>query len=244
MEKEEKLNKLRQIEENCMLFRWKYMGNKVSNQFISISNLRLETLQFKDGSIMLNQSVPVVIMSKGRPSVVMHSSNVTHITTGSRGGIVITGCNLRDDEEGHIPKATGDFLITKDTPDDILDVALDIAQRDYVPGIDMRMPELFRCSANHNKLKPALSKELLQLLNLDFDDVTIEELQEAFARKIGEFSIQTSIGYIIPYSYIHAGGMIVVDGRCLTKAGSVVYKRSLDFFNRYCENHKWEIKQL
>ena len=242
MEKTEKLDKIRAIDENQVLFRWRYLGNKVAGQFISITNLRLEIVQLKDGNILLNQAAPVVIMRQGRPYVIMKSDNITHITTGIRGGIVISGCSLREGEEGHVPKMTGSRYLNEESDIEDINTVYSICEEDPYPGIDMRMPELFRCSANYDKFKPAMSTDLYNILGLS--NPTTEEVKQAFIDNISTFAVKTAVGYIVPYSYIHSGGMIVVDGRCITKTGSVVYKRSLDFFDRYCENHKWEIKQV
>ena len=242
MEKEEKVNKLKSIEEPQVLFRWRYLGNKIAGQFISITNLRLETVQIEKGKVLLSQSAPVVIMHQGKPLVIMKSDNITHITTGLRGGIVISGCSLREGEEGHVPKMSGSRYLNEESSVDDINIAYDMCSEEPYPGIDMRMPELFRCSANYSKFKPAMSPELYDVLGLY--NPTTDVVQRAFIEDISKFSIKTAVGYIVPYSYVHAGGMIVVDGSNITRTGSVVYKRSLDFFKTYIRNKKWEIETV
>lgn len=243
MDKLEKLEKIKQIKEDCILFRWRYLGNKIAEQFISITNLRLEIVQFKGDQVLLSQAVPVVAMRLGKPDVILQSDNITHITTGIRGGIVISGCKLRADEEGHKPKMSGSRYINEESSYDDIDTVADIIKQAPYPGIDMRMPELFRCSSNVVKMKPSWSQDLLDVIGGTEQDST-EVLFDKFMHFLSNFSVKTSIGYVIPYNFIHAGGMIIVDGTSITRNGGVVYKRSLSFFKQYVENHKWKIQLL
>lgn len=240
----EKFNCIRTGQDR-VVFGYRYVRQKIEN-YISLSNLRLEALQVKDGKVMLTSAAPVLDISHSKGTVAFCDKDVCFITSGPRTNIVIRTKYLKEGEEASPVSSCFSVELTEDSPIEQLRRAVMFGTADAYPGIDMREPEMFRCSKNPERFRLNFNAQLSELLNIsetEFKDA--DKLKQRFLQNIDNLSCKTAEGYVVPFEWIYAGGMVIADAHNMGKLKpNVFFTRSNDFFKNWAAAKGWSITTL
>lgn len=240
----EKFNSLKEGPEK-VIFGYRYIRQKVED-FVSISNLRLEILQVKDGKVMLSSAVPVLDINYGKGSIAFCDKDVCFITSGPKANIILRNKHLKPDEEASPVSYCYNMLLNENSQISYLKKAVTMANAPAYPGLDMREPEVYRCSKNPERFRLNWTKGLSEALGIGNNKVKDNEtLKKLFLEKLDSLAIKTEEGYVVPFNWIYAGGMIIADAKNMGKyQPSVYYKRSVDFLRNWAAARNWSITTL
>lgn len=242
-QKIEKINNAKQMQDR-VLFAWRFKDRKLEGKYVSLTNLRLEVLQIHNGRMLYTQAAPILKCVRGSNEVCYYDNNVMIITAGKRAGITVLAETLKDGEEAHLASMLGTVEITNDTDTNYINKAYTMLVDGGYPGRDMRVPQLFRCTKQPKSLKVNYTTDLLKLIKAPAG-ATSDQLENCFVNSINKIGTATSSGFVIPFEYVYAGGMVVADGTGVTKNGtSYMQERSYDFFQQYVKFHDWKIQLI
>lgn len=223
-----------------VVFCYKYVWSRIDD-YVSLTNLRLEAIQVRDGKVFHTQAAPVLDVNHGKPRVAFADSGIVQVTSGPRSNIVLRERLLHANETAAPVPFCGTREITESSDEKELQVVYDFLTSAAFPGVDMRMPQLFRITKNPERLRLNITPGLLQALDLD-PGTPSKEIQDAFMNRLPSISAQTSEGYVLPFDWVYAGGMIAASITGIGKhKPKVLYTRGMDFFRNWCAAKQWSI---
>lgn len=223
-----------------IIFGYRYYWS-VMDDFISLNNIRLEIYQLGNGRVLHTLAVPYLASNHGKSEVVFSDHGMVQITTGNRGSIVTKDIRLKPDEDANPVAHCGTTEIDENASEKELGAFYAVAVGAALPGLDMRMPDVFRLSKYPERLKFNVCSSLLQSLNLPAG-TSLQKLQEEAREHIKELSVATSCGYALPFDWIHAGGMCAVSKVGIGKKVKLWHTRSADFFRNWCCAKGWDVE--
>ena len=225
-----------------VVFGYRYVRQKIEN-YISITNLRLEILQIKEGKVMLTSAVPVLDISHNKGTVAFCDKDVCFITSGPRTNIIARTKYLKEGEEATPVSFCYAEELTEDSQFDYLKRAVMFNSAEVYPGIDMREPEMFRCSKNPERFRLNFNTQLADLLGVsDTEFKNANLLKEKFLQKIDTLACKTQEGYVVPFDWIYAGGMVIADASFMGKLKpSAFFIRSNTFLSHWVVAKGWNI---
>lgn len=243
---EQAMEKLKSMQQspNKVVFGYRYIRHKIED-FISISNLRLEVLQIKDGNIKFTSAAPVLDIAHSKGSVAFCDKGVCFITEGARANIILRTKYLKENEEA----APVSFCYSKDIDEnssieEIKKAAMFNSAAAY-PGLDMREPDLYRCSKNPDRFRLNLNQGLVDALGVSKGIKDEAHLKQLFMQNLDALAIKTEEGYVVPFNWIYAGGMVIADAKHMGKLKpSVFYTRTNEFFKNWVTARGWNIDTL
>lgn len=225
-----------------VVFGYRYLGRRFDGM-ISITNVRLEIVQAGNGKVTHTLAAPVLSVQRGRIGIRFCDSNLMQVTTGGRAGILIRSEDLRSDEQAHEPGHFGTEEVTENSDEKVLHTVYDFLTGAAYPGYDMRVPALFRVSKNPERLRLNITSELLSALELPAG-TNSKVIEKTFLERLDAVAARTQEGgYIFPFEWIHAGGMVCADAKQMGHAKpAVLFTRSGSFFSNWCKANNWQIE--
>lgn len=242
MEIENLLQKLNSIQKAppAVIFGYRYYHSKLDG-YVALTNLRLEILQINNGSVLYTLAAPVLEIRHGKSFIEFHDKDLVLPLEGPRTGILLRHCYLNENEAASPAPNCESVEITADSDFKHLQRVIDMYERPAYPGIDMRLPPFFRCTKNPSRLRLNYVPELLEALGLP-SGASADTLKEAFMQNIHSVAYPTSEGWVVPFDWVYAGGMVVCPAADLGKAKpKIQYIRSVDFFRNFIRAKSWGI---
>lgn len=235
----EKFESLKQ-QEGVAIFGYRYYHSKLAD-YVSLANLRLELLQIGKGKVLYTLAAPVMEVSRGSCSIKYDDCDLVVPQNSDRAGIVIRNRYLRDGEDAAPVANCGTWELTEDSDERLLYRAADMAGKPAYPGTDMREPPYYRCSKNPSRIRLNYNADLLAALGLA-PTVRAQELKEAFLNKLSQVASPTDEGWVVPFNWVYAGGMVVVPANDMgKKCPKVLYRRSTDFVRNFAAAKGWNL---
>ena len=236
----EKFKSLKE-QQGTVLFGYRYYHSKLAS-YVSLTNLRLEILQVGKDKVQYTLAAPVLEVSKGSCSIKYDDSDLVIPTDSDRAGIVIRNCYLNEGEDAAPVPNCGSWEIDEDSDERYLTRVVDMFSKPAYPGIDMREPPYFRCSKNPGRIRLNYNSDLLAALGLPAT-VNSQVLKKTFMDKLQQVASPTDEGWVVPFAWVYAGGMVVVPANDLgKKCPKVIYRRSSDFLRNFTMAKGWKIK--
>lgn len=227
--------------ESKVVFNYRYYYSKVQDDYIAITNLRLEVVQVGNGRLLYTLAAPTLDTYQGRLSVGFADSGLLFITSGHRENIIVRESTLKPNESASPVSHFGTKEVTENSKSDILERVYDMLKAPAYPGIDMRVPDMYRLTKNPEKIRLNISPELLSALGIE-DTRSYQEINRVFLDKIDTIASLTSEGYAIPFDWVYNGGMVCASASEISKTKiGVLHTRSLEFFKRWVIAKKWRI---
>lgn len=224
-----------------VIFGYRYFKSKFQG-YVGLSNMRLEMVQIKDRKVKHTMAVPVLEVRYGKCYVVFCDNNVMNVLTGPRANILLRSRFLKSDEVASPASHCGTQEVTLDSDLSLIERCVMFATTPSYPGLDMRVPQLFRCTKHPDRLKLVTSPELLQTIGLPAGS-SIEDIKKAFVENISSIASPTDEGWVVPFQWVYAGGMIVADSSTLGKVKpAILYSRTPEFVENWARAHRWEIQ--
>ena len=223
------------------LFGWRYFNHKLED-YVAISNLRLEMVQKLPDKILYTLAAPVMEVSHGKAEIRYYDKDLVFVTKGRKANIIMRSCYLKDSDEAVPAPSCGTVEVTEDSDERYIERVTDLFSNPAFPGLDMRVPDYFRCSKDPSRLRLNFSASLRQALGLP-SNVTAEELKEAFMENLQNVASATSEGWVVPFEWVYAGGMVVVPAVNMGKRRpKLVYVRSNQFVENFIKANQWKIR--
>lgn len=243
MELGQKLQKLESIRTGSprVIFGYRYCSSKLDD-YVSLTNLRLEVVQVDQGKILYTLAAPVLEVRHGKNFVEFHDRDLVIPTTGPRANILLRDKYLKDGEAAAPAPLCYTVEVTSDSDERILTRVCDMCSKPAFPGIDMRMPAFFRCTKNPSRLRLNYVPELLEALGLEAG-ISQADMKEAFLDSLQTVATPTDEGWVVPFEWVYAGGMVVTSSVNLGKRSpKILYVRSPQFFRNYVSAKGWVIE--
>jgi hypothetical protein len=237
------LQKLESIREgpDRVIFGYKFCGKTVAD-YVSLTNLRMEIVQVNQGQIMHTLAAPVLEVRHGKSYIDWHDSDLVMPTTGPRANIILRSRYLKKDEQASPASNCRAVMVTEDSDERLLNRVIALCSKPAYPGIDMREPSFFRCTKNPERMRLNYVPELLAALGLE-SGVSADVLKEAFMAAINTVTIPTEGGYVVPFEWVYAGGMVVTPALDLGKLfPKTLYVRTPQFFQSYVAAKQWGLQ--
>ena len=227
-----------------VIFGYRYINGKLAEDYVALTNLRLEVVQISDRRVMYNLAAPVLEVRHGKSFIEFHDRDLVIPTEGSRSNILLRSKYLKQGESATPAPKCFYEEVTADSDEKLITRVLDICGKPAFPGIDMRMPQFYRCTKNPSRLRLNYLPELLDALGLE-SGCSAEELKEAFLGSLQAVARPTNDGWVVPFEWVYAGGMVVTTSLDLgSRIPRLVYVRSNQFFNNYVKAKNWVIECL
>lgn len=246
MTDEEVLDKFEDLRKtgSVVVYGYRYFKSKIEN-YISISNLRLEIIQVNKGRVLYTLAAPILQVSHNKNKILFTDNKLVVVTDGPRANIVLREQYLKDGEEASPVQHFGTTELTVDSDIKLLKyVVEEVYRQGHIAGIGIRLPMFYRCTKNPERLRLNFNETLLENLGLE-TNCGSAKLKEAFLRNIDTLASKTEKGYVIDFSWVNAGGMVVA---LATAIGS---KRPIEtdirlpaFFNNSVKANGWEIELI
>ena len=243
MELAQKLQKLESIRRGPprVIFGYRYCSSKLAD-YVSLTNLRLEIVQVNNGQVQYTMAAPVLEVRHGKNFVEFHDRELVIPVDGPRANILLRSRYLKTGETASPAPMCFTAEVTSDSDERILSRVCDICSKPAFPGIDMRMPVFYRCTKNPSRLRLNYVPELLQALGLEAGTAQ-EDLKSTFLSSLHSIAIPTDEGWVVPFEWVYAGGMVVTAIADLGKrCPKVLHVRSPQFFNNYVNAKGWLLK--
>ena len=238
----DKMVRLRRLED-IAVFKWSGGHKRIADDYLLLSNLRLNVLTCTNGRVFYSSAAAIVYNVHGRPVVSFRDKDLLTIVNGSnRMGINVPSgmlkpgeeaaptrfCEWREVDEDHCPKWLEQRI-------------MGMATSTVYCVSQIRMPDLYRISKKPETLKPIFTSALIKAIGGEKGDST-ETLMQKFHDNLDLFGIYNSEGYIVPNEYICAGGCCVVAARGIPAAtGSIVFSMPLKSFVADVSRLHWDI---
>lgn len=238
-----KMNRLRRLED-AAIFRWTGGHKRIADDYILLSNLRLNTISCSQGRVFYSSAAAVVYNVHGRPVISFRDRDLLTVIAGSNraginlpSGMLKTGeeaaptrhCEWREVDEDHCPPWLEKRIMSMTTST-------------MYCAYSMRLPDLYRISKKPETLKPIFSSKLIAAIGGKRGDST-EILMQKFHDNLKLFGTYNADGFIIPNEYICAGGCCVVAARGIpAAAGSIVFHMPLRTFVADVSRLHWMIE--
>ena len=236
----EKLKTIKQAQPQ-VIFGYRYCHTKLDN-YVSLTNLRFEALQISPDKLLYTMAAPVLEISHGKSFIRFHDKDLVIPTEGDRAGILLRSCYLKEGEAASPAPGCATVEVNEDSAERYIERAVDIFTRPAYPGIDMRLPPFFRCTKNPERLRLNYVPGLLNALGIN-TKVTAAALKKAFIDNLDSIAATTDGGWVVPFDWVYAGGMVVAAAENLGKKGpKIFYTRSLSFFKNFIKANGWEIE--
>lgn len=234
----QKLNSIRAAPQQ-VIFGYRYFHSKIDG-YVSLTDLRLEALQIGE-KLLYTMAAPVLEVKHGKSFIDFHDKDIVLPTTGDRAGILLRACYLKEGEAASPATGCGTVEINEDSDPKHLLRAVEIYEKPAFPGTDMRLPAFYRCTKNPSRLRLNYAPDLLAALELE-NGVSAEELKKVFMEKLDTVAAPTNDGWVVPFEWVYAGGMVVAAAENLgKKSPKIWYTRSLAFFQNFIKAHGWNI---
>ena len=238
----QQLQKLQSIKKSQpqVIFGYRYFHSKIAN-YVSLTNLRLEILQVNEGKVLYTLAAPVLEIRHGKSYVDFHDKGLVLPTEGDRAGILLRACYLKEGEPATLAPACLTVEVNEDTDSKYLQRAVELYGKPAYPGTDMRLPQFFRCTKNPYRLRLNFEPALLSALGLEAG-VSAQVLKKTFRENIETVAVPTDGGWVVPFDWVYAGGMVVASAENLgKKMPKIYYTRSVTFFNNFIKANNWNI---
>ena len=238
----DKMVKLRRLED-VAVFKWTAGHKRIADDYLLLSNLRLNTLSCTRGHVYYSSAAPVMYNVHGRPAISFRDRDLLTLVAGSnRAGINVPAgmlkageeavptrfCEWREVDEDHCPKWLEQRIMS-------------MATGTIYCAYQMRMPDIYRISKKPETLKPIFSSQLIKAIGGKKEDST-EVLMKKFHDNLDLFGTYNAEGYVIPGEYICAGGCCVVAAKGIpATTGSVVFTMPLKSFVADVSRLHWQI---
>ena len=224
-----------------IVFGYRYYKNKLDN-YIGISNLRLEITAVNKGKITYTLAAPLLQVSHGKNKVLFVDHGAVYVLDGPKANIILREEYAPEDCTVSTVAHMGTTEVTPDTDLKLLETVINRLTSPAYPGLDMRLPRFYRCTKNPNRLRLNDTAELLSALGVEVSDGA-EVIQQAFQNNLDAVAGKTSQGYVFPFEYVNAGGMIVAEANNMgNKRPTELYVRSVPWFKNYASASGWEIQ--
>lgn len=225
-----------------VIFGYRYITGKLAEDYVSLTNLRLEIVQISAGRVMYNLAAPVLEVHHGKSFIEFDDSNLVVPTEGSRSNIVLRSRYLKQGEVATPAPRCFYEEVTTDSEEKLITRVLELCSKPAFPGIDMRVPQFYRCTKNPSRLRLNYVPDLLEALGLE-SGCSAEDLKEAFLGSLQSVARPTDEGWVVPFEWVYAGGMVVTTSLDLgSRIPRLVYVRSNQFFQNYVQAKNWNIK--
>lgn len=241
MDLKTKLSRLR-TQEDIVLYKWTAGKQRIANDFIFLSQLRLNTVACSGGRITFSCAAPVLFMDRGRTTIKLCDRDVLTVLDGPRKGINVLGGFLHDDEQA-VPAQFCRRLdiVDERQPKWIASRLLSMGCSPVYPVSRIITPELFRISRNPGSLRPIFTTAMLHAIGGTRSD-SMQELMRKFQAHLDLFGARTDDGYVISNDYIATGGCCVAAARGISvRAGSYVHLIPLYQYRAEVLQRKWKI---
>ena len=236
-----KLTKLRRLDD-LVLYRWSAGQRRIADNFILLTDLRLNVLSCSGGKVRFSIAAPLLLMINGRPVIQFRDKDVMTVLNGNRKGINITSSMLHDGEQASMARHCGTRVVEDDTcPKWLADKIVSMTTTPCYPVTGIRLPELFRISKKPQTLKPVFTASLIKDVGGTEKD-GVEQILKKFYDNLELFGYFTEEGYVISYDLIISGGCCVAASNGISaRAGSAVHMMTLNSFMSEIEKRHWDI---
>lgn len=241
MELRTKLTRL-QCNEDLALYKWSAGKGRIADDYILLSNLRLNTLICDGGRVLLSIAAPVLFMEHGRPVIRFLDSDVLTVFDGSRRNINIVTRMLQDGEQA----APAQYCDNRELKDDrqpkwIESKVLSMGCSSPYPVSKFLVPEIFRISRRPETLRPIFDRTVMKVIGGERED-SVSTLMDKFQKRLLAFGCETTEGYVISNDYIAAGGCCVVASKGISqRSGSYVHSMPLSLFKDEINRRGWPL---
>ena len=223
------------------IFGWRYLNHKLED-YVAISNLRLEMVRKLPDKVLYTLAAPVMEVSHGKADIRYYDSDLVLVTKGKRANIILRSCYLKEGDEAVPAPNCSTVEVTEDSPEQYIEKVVDTFTRPVFPGLDMRIPDYYRCSKDPSRLRLNFSASLRQALGLPAN-VSAEDLKESFMENLHNVASATSEGWVVPFEWVYAGGMVVVPAFNMGKRRpKLLYVRTNQFVENYIKANQWKIQ--
>lgn len=223
------------------VFGWRYFNHKLED-YVAISNLRLEMVQKLPDKILYTLAAPIMEISHGVASIRYSDHDLVLVTKGRKANIIMRSCYLKESDEAVPAPNCLTEEVTEDSPERYIERVVDLFSKPAFPGLDMREPDYYRCSKDPSRLRLNFSASLRQALGLP-SNVSAENLKTVFMENLQNVACATSEGWVVPFEWVYAGGMVVVPAVNMGKRRpKLVYVRSNQFIENFLRANQWKIR--
>lgn len=229
-------------EDDWAVYQWTAGHKKIAEDYILLSNLRLNVISCNNGKIVYSVSAPIMYNVHGRPVISFHDRGLlTIISSPSRAGVNVQARMLRNDEEGTQTRYCEWRVVDEDhCPKWLENKILSMCTGVMYPTACVRLPDIYRISKKPETLRPIFTSSLINMIGGSRED-TAEELMRKFRAKLDLFGFFTQEGFIIPNEYICSGGCCVIGAKGVPSSGSIKFSIPLKTFVADCDRLHWEI---
>lgn len=238
----EKLERLRKLDD-VVLYKWMAGGRRIAENFILLSDVRLNVLTCSGGRVVFSSAAPVLYMDKGRPVIQFRDRDIMTIISGPRKGINVFSSMLQEGEDASETRHCEHREVVDESlcPKWLEAKILAMGTSPVLPVAQFRMPELFRISKKPGLLKPIFNSALIRDIGGTRED-SLDTLLDKFHDNLDKFGYYTEDGYVISYDYIASGGCCVVASKGITmRTGSCVHQMVAKAFRAECAKRHWKI---
>ena len=224
-----------------VLLQWGKTGKIIAGKYLSLSDIRLRTLVFRDGHVYYSNSAGIMQMHNNRAVVVFKDRDVLTTVSGRRKGVNVPAGWTEKGEDAIETRLCfrtelSDGACAKD-----MEKAEAMFRSAYYDVRGILIPPFFRITRMPETIKPVFTTELIRQIGGKKAD-SLEALQTKFLAHLEDFGEFTEGGYAIPADLVCRGGMFVV--RCCEGDGfgGAVYQLPGKVFRADLINRKWEIE--
>jgi len=238
----EKLCNLRN-RDNFVLFRWTAQKFRIAEDYIPLSNLRLNVLSCNKSQVVWSSSAPILYQAHGRPVISFRDSNLVTVLEGSKRKGTNLICSMLSEGEIAAPTRTCEYRVVEDEfcPTWLANRIIAMATEPVYPVSQIKMPDLYRVSKAPTNLKPIFSKRLIDSIGGLPEDST-KTLLDKFHKNLDLFGEFTNTGWVVPYDYVASGGCCVVAAHGIPASkGSAVHSMTLRTFLADIDRKHWQI---
>lgn len=241
MQLQEKLDRLGKLDD-LALYKWTAGKNRIAQNYILLSDLRLNVLTCNRGEIVFSSAAPVLYMNNNRSVIELRDSEVMTVLDGRRQGINILAFNQQPGERVAPARfCESRKIVSDDCPKWLENKILSMGNSDRYPYADVVTPTLFRITKHPETLNPIFDSVVRAEIGAKPTD-GIAELKRKFLQHSGLFGTYTPEGYIANNHYILSGGVCVAASKGITlRSGSIVHQISLRTFLASINRKRWHI---
>ena len=238
----DKLNKLSRIDD-MVVFQWTAGHKRIAQDFVLLSQVRLNVLSCNAGKIVYSTSAPIVYNYHGRPAITFHDRGLMTVIAGSsRAGVNIPTRMLKQGEEGAPTRYCEWRIVDEDfCPKWLENKIMSMCTGVLYPAFSVKLPDVYRVSKKPETLRPIFTSKVIASIGGNPTDST-EELLSKFRAHLDLFGFKSNEGFVIPNEYICTGGCCVVRAKGIPAGtGSVTFSMPLKTFVAECDRMHWAI---
>jgi hypothetical protein len=242
MNLQDKIRRLKR-QQDLVLYKWVSGQRRIAENFILLSDLRLNVLTCDGGRVVFSSAAPVMFMERNHPVIQFRDADVLTIMTGPRRGINVNSGFLKQGEDAAVARFCEHREIFEEdrVPKWLEDKIMSMGHSPVYPVSKIVMPELFRISRKPDTLKPVFNSAFIKEIGGEKGD-SLQTLLDKFHSNLDKFGYYTEDGFVISNDLIASGGCCVCASRGITtRSGSVVHMLTKQQFVAEISRKHWHI---